>query len=206
MAPNRAKSAYDIWQDQWSYFFLPPAIFLLFFGLFAVYIYRTLESAPALLPAFGLMATIGLPTSFLYRIPAKKLGLPFRRFWPHIVLTAALLFAASYTGLVTANAVLDRSEFRIYETKVLAKRRGGLNGSEYFIKLESWRPGRTVETKRTDPETYADVALEQRVKVRTKPGALGWEWWYTEKNPPHFHAASESADTAAAGMVQKGGA
>jgi hypothetical protein len=76
------------------------------------------------------------------------------------------------------NGWLDSSPPTPHTVAVLDKYISTSNKTtEYFLVLDSWRPGRQTEKLEVSSWAYQRVVLnETEVTIETKPGHLGFEW------------------------------
>lgn len=96
-------------------------------------------------------------------------------------------------GLLAANGLFDRGEPIVHQTVVRGHDRGGRRtGLLRFVTRHSPRSSYVVETRqgwrfrrvRVDGDTYFRTRRGDPLRVRVRPGALGWEWDASAAEPP----------------------
>lgn len=80
--------------------------------------------------------------------------------------------------MLFANGALDREEAASHEAVVLKKyTTRSRHGTNYHLQVASWREGHAAEALRTNRTFYDAIQPEtSRLRIRTRPGALGAEW------------------------------
>lgn len=112
----------------------------------------------------------------------------------HKVIIAILILAlgsfslTGYLGLRLANGIMDSDLTENHETIVKSKHyhSDSDSGTTYFIKVQSWSPGRKVEKFKVSQFIYNKCEPDKtRVIVTTKPGKFGVEWLVKMKIEGH---------------------
>jgi hypothetical protein len=88
-----------------------------------------------------------------------------------------LLFLVSI--VVFANAALDRQPAKIIGTTVVGKNASSRRkrSTTYYLRVKSWRPGRTEERLDVDESVYLAAPIGLPVRVEVHPGLLGMPWY-----------------------------
>jgi len=114
-------------------------------------------SVPLLLPVFKRTREDvgGLRTVYLYSSLA-------------LVLLALLLFL---------NGRLDRSPRSVVKATVIQKRIGGMkSGTEHWLTVSSWRPGRSLEKFLVSSREFNRAVVGRTVRVEVHQGFFGLPW------------------------------
>jgi len=113
---------------------------------------------------------------FLIREKSKKNE---RRKWLAILTFLAILSIFWIYPFELINAKLDNGKFSYHDEVVVSKilRSSAKSLSTYELETKSWRKNRDVEFFQVDETFYNSIIPTlSRVRICTKPGALGYEW------------------------------
>jgi hypothetical protein len=135
----------------------------------------------------GLALKIGLPLWGTFALLAFLVARRGRRVgaFGYLAITVGWLLPgvpALVAGVALAiNAKLDHGAAEIRVVHVLGKEVEIARRSRTripILRLEPWRTGhRDPERLRVSEAQYAQAREGQRVRIRLRPGRLGWRWW-----------------------------
>jgi len=140
--------------------------------------YTLVRPASFLLPCaiFGLPAV--LPVLFILSLVVRHRSAPFGllRGLAALALVVAPLFVSA--GMLLANGLFDGSPAQEHHAVVTGKStRVDKNEVRYHAGLESWWTAGEVRWLRVSEATYERIEPRgSRMRVRTHPGTLGYEW------------------------------
>jgi len=80
--------------------------------------------------------------------------------------------------LMACNGALDNSPTTATHTTVIsAQAVRGRSGTNYTVKAQSWRPGRTTEELGVSGRTYRSVSVKKGIVVEMHVGRFGLPWY-----------------------------
>ncbi|MGE0483837.1 MAG: hypothetical protein AB7Q81_06845 [Gammaproteobacteria bacterium] len=137
---------------------------------------------------FSLLAAV--PTTLLLGVlliaALRGHSSSLRHCFAALLLAATASFAGGWAGALAANAGFDRSAPRAHVVPVIAQHtRGGRHGTTYYVRVSSWRPGRTYEEFAIPPEVYRALRPgRDAMRVVTRAGRFGFEWYVAREPDP----------------------
>jgi hypothetical protein len=129
---------------------------------------------------FSVLWAIGIVAALVF-VAIVALGSTART---HLVLIELVLvgsfgaFTTAWVGRHDINIEWDREPATVYTAKVLGKhcvgRRQG--NCTYYLLTDGW-PGRDFgEEIKVSSDVYSDIAIGKNIRIRQKPGYLGYRW------------------------------
>lgn len=87
----------------------------------------------------------------------------------------------SYAATYGVNCVLDNSEPKVYQAKVIDKSISrGRRHTTYYLRVEPWGHHRDAENISVAPSQYRETEIGQTVSIDYKEGLLNIPWYYVE--------------------------
>ena len=100
-----------------------------------------------------------------------------------VLLVLPFLIPYGYGTLVTANALLDESPPRVFETTVISKHYTGGKGSHPELKIAPWGPDPGGDVA-VSAALYRSVDSGRPVCVYLRQGKLGYPWYHVDRCAP----------------------
>jgi hypothetical protein len=156
---------------------LIPILLMLSFGavLAAVHYYPPLDSGPIFIG--GIVLFFG--SFFLYISAASHKGMAQYSGVLTFLTGGAVILLLLASAVVFVNAALDRQPAKIIGTTVVGKNASSRRkrSTTYYLRVKSWRPGRTEERLDVDESVYLAAPIGLTVRVAVHPGLLGMPWY-----------------------------
>lgn len=92
------------------------------------------------------------------------------------------VFLYSYAGTYGVNCIYDKSEPKVYETKVIDKRisKGRRGRETYYVKVNPWGHHYDKEEISVSRNQYDELQIGQTIRIDLKKGLFNIPWYYME--------------------------